>query len=112
MSKTDTMVATIIHQQLGGRRFAFLTGAKNFLAHESALSFRIGRNKSKANRVLITLTPADTYTVEFQKVTTGRVTKAGEFVEGGVKTLVTCEDIYCDMLQECFENNTGLYCHL
>ncbi|RYD66868.1 MAG: hypothetical protein EOP83_04030 [Verrucomicrobiaceae bacterium] len=103
------MIAETILQQLGGRRFQVMTGAKNFLGHENGLSFRIGRNTSGANRVMITLDPSDTYTVEFQKVSLPRVNSDGKFVDGKVVVKAKSEDIYCDMLQECFTNNTGLY---
>jgi hypothetical protein len=104
------VIADTIYQQLGGRRFSLMTGAKNFVAHDRALSFQIGRNKLPGvNRVLITLDPSDTYTVEFQKVSLPRVNSAGVFVEGQTIVKTKSEDIYCDMLQECFTNNTGLY---
>lgn len=58
-------IATTILSQLGGQRFIAMTGAKSFVAGERDLTFRIGRNKSRANMVRITLDASDTYTVEF-----------------------------------------------
>lgn len=57
--------ARIILNQLGGNRFVAMTGAKDFVTTDNAISFRIGRNTSEANKVRITLEPTDTYSVEF-----------------------------------------------
>ena len=59
-----TIAATIL-AQLGGSRFIAMTGAKNLVNHGSALTFKIGRNSSKANMVRVTLNSDDTYTVDF-----------------------------------------------
>jgi hypothetical protein len=94
---TDLTVSKIILEQLGGRRFAVMTGAHNFIGGESSLTMtlKLGGFNTKAVRyVRVTLTPADVYRVEF----IGR--------NGKVKH--TAEDIYCDMLQDCFLQHTGL----
>lgn len=59
-----TVAATIL-AQLGSNKFIAMTGAKNFVRGENYLMFSIGKNKSKANKVKITLQANDTYTVEF-----------------------------------------------
>ena|SRR5579864_587732 len=65
---TDTTVARTILEQLGGRAFLLMTGAKALTAHSDSLSFRFPLNAAgKPNYCCITLTPADTYTVEFAK---------------------------------------------
>lgn len=94
-------VADTILQQLGGRRFILMTGAKNLLNHskENALSFRIPGTMThhKINYVKITLTPSDTYTMEFGRIYGTRYTVI-EIVEG----------VYCDMLTDIFTSKTGL----
>lgn len=92
-------VAQTILQQLGGKRFALMTGAKDFVASPDALSFRLPRcPKNGANKCRITLTPADLYTVEFFTV------RGTEFKHRGTR-----EDIYADQLQDVFTDATGLH---
>jgi len=97
----DMTVAQTILDQLGGRRFRMMTGASNFIGSDTDLSFRLpgtsGFVAHGINAVRVTLTPADTYTMVFLRVRGGTV-----------KTIETCEDIYCDMLQDCFTRVTGL----
>ena len=40
----STTIATTILQQLGGSRFIAMTGAKNLVAEENALIFRLPEN--------------------------------------------------------------------
>ncbi|BAL84655.1 hypothetical protein SELR_pSRC400040 (plasmid) [Selenomonas ruminantium subsp. lactilytica TAM6421] len=98
-----------IYKQLGGNQFAYITGAKHFLTHDNWLSFRIGRNGSKANYVKITLTPMDTYTVEFKRITTPRLSrKTWTYSEYKETLIAKREGVYCDQLQEVFTEVTGL----
>ena len=104
-------VAEEILRQLGGRRFIAMTGAKNFLKDEKNnwMSFRIGRNASKANYVKITLTPDDLYTMEFIRCTSPRLNhKTGVFTEGKRTVLEKREGLWCDMLESTFSEVTGL----
>lgn len=39
--KSEIAVAGVILEQLGGRRYLVMTGARRLLAHPSALSFRL-----------------------------------------------------------------------
>jgi hypothetical protein len=105
---TDMTVAKTILEQLGGRRFSVMTGAKNYTGHGAsetdmgALSFRLpgsgGFTKSGINYVKVTLTPSDVYSVEFGKV------------RGTKYTVVSkAEEVYCDMLQDVFCEHTGLF---
>jgi hypothetical protein len=98
---SNTQIATTILEQLGGRRFVMMTGAKNLIAHPNALSFKLpgggGFAKDGINYVKITLDPSDTYTVEFSRVR-GRT----------VKTLHTVSDIYAENLRDVFTRATGL----
>jgi hypothetical protein len=99
-------VATVILQQLGGNRLRVMTGATNFVAGENFLQFKLPARSAKngINRVRVTLTPDDTYTVEFFKI--GR---APNFT---VTQVSEHTDIYADGLQELFASETGLYTYL
>lgn len=104
---TETLrAASTIVEQLGGGRFVAMTGAKGFVALEetperrAGVSFRIGRNAKAINWVRVSLTYADTYTVEF-----GRGYKKARVVG-------TATDVYADMLGPVFESATGMYTHL
>lgn len=92
-------IANTILAQLGGAKFLAMTGAKNLLGDEKALTFTLPSNfaNHKINRVRVTLTPADTYTVEFYRV---RGIKCDRFA--------AVENVYCDNLAECFTRITGL----
>ena len=48
-------VAKTILSQLGGNKFAVMTGAKNFVDCGDALSMRIGRNSSNSNYLKISI---------------------------------------------------------
>lgn len=115
MTATMTVAETIYHQ-LGGGRFAAMTGAKNFLALENGLRFRIGRNASKANMVEIKLNGLDLYDITFIKHTpySFKIGRDGSFRETqeSVKTVAKFEDYYGDMLQDCFTRVTGMYTSL
>lgn len=101
---TDMTVANTILAQLGGNRFAMMTGAKNFVGSADALMFSIGGGaKNRINKVRVTLTPDDLYTVEFMKYSPSKLeTKLINKVEG----------VYNDMLQEIFTNYTGFFTKL
>ena len=89
---------TILHQ-LGGNRFALMTGAKNFLAAPDALHFKLPCNFAKdgINAVRVTLAGDDTYTVDYLRA---RGTS--------LKTVSCSSGIYCDRLQSDFSAVTGL----
>jgi len=112
----NTAVANNIYQQLGGGRFTAMTGAKNFVALENGLRFRIGRNASKANMVEIKLNGLDLYDIKFIKHTpySFKIGKDGSFKETqeSVKTMAEFNDYYGDMLQDCFTRVTGMYTSL
>ena len=92
-------VANTIYRQLGGNRFRVMTGAKNMVSHEFALSMKIGRNKTNANFMVVELNGLDLYDVTFAKLT-----KMGE-----MKSLKTYDNVYNDMLVSIFESHTGMY---
>lgn len=103
--ETQLSLANEILAQLGGRKFLVMTGAKNLLALENGLQFRLPSAphfvKDGINCVQIILDPADTYTVKFMKIRGAKVT-----------TVKECDDIYNDMLQSVFTCHTGLDTHL
>lgn len=114
---TATMTAAqTIYQQLGGGRFKAMTGAKNFVAIENGLVFYIGRNASKANKVKITVNGLDLYDVEFIKYTpySFKISKDGKSfkeTQESSKTVAEHNGVYCDMLQDIFTSETGMYTH-
>jgi hypothetical protein len=107
-NQTDTaraqLIAREIMQQLGAGRFQAMTGAKNFVSlcpeysGSFGLGFRIPKAKAGINAVSVKLDEgSDTYAVEFSRVYGTKVTSKGKFT-----------GIYCDMLQDLFEQETGL----
>ena len=98
-------VATEILNQLGGRRFIAMTGAKNLIGDKNSLSMHLPRNKSGAKYLKIELTQADDYTLTFQT----QKTVAGQMTFPVVET---CEGVYCNNLKQVFTSITGLYTSL
>lgn len=92
-------IAATILEQLGGRRFTVMTGAKQFLNGGDYLQFTIGKNSSRANRVTIKLMPSDTYQVRFSQWSTAKLED---------KELKVYDDVYNDCLQDIFTSFTGL----
>lgn len=96
-------VAETILQQLGGNRFIAMTGAKNFMGDDRMLQFSLPGNltRDKSNKVRITLTEFDLYTIE-------------TFRLRGIdcKTCSSETGIYFDSLQSMFTSITGLDTHL
>lgn len=92
-------VAQTILEQLGGGKFLAMTGAKTLLNHGNGLSFRLPGNLTtdRINYCKITLTPADTYTVEF-----------GVIRKNAYKVHSTHEDVYNTDLRTIFTATTGL----
>lgn len=98
---TDMTVSRTILEQLGGNKFIVMTGAKNFVGGDRALSFRLpgggGFCKDGINCVRIELTEADDYTVTYMRTRGCKMT-----------TVEKSEGIYCDNLRSNFERVTGL----
>jgi len=94
-------VAKTILAQLGGNRFTVMTGAKNYLGDANSLSFKLptqaNYTKDGINYVKITLSPSDTYTVEFGRVYGSKYRVISKY-----------DGIYCDMLRDLFTDKTGL----
>jgi len=98
-TKTDMTVARIILAQLGGNRFALMTGAKNMAGHSDALSFRLPSRFATGgiNYVKVTLNAMDTYDLEFGKVW-----------GSNYRVIDTARGIYADNLRRVFTATTGL----
>lgn len=98
-------VMTILQQMGGTGRLVAMTGAWNFLRGNEEngnpyLTFRFKASK-KANYCKVTYCQGDDlYKVEFGKIRMPNYKKVSEH-----------EGIYCDMLIELFERETGLYLH-
>ncbi len=95
-------IANEIYRQLGGNKFAVMTGAKNFIDLENGIRMKIGRNKTNHNWMEVTLNSLDLYDVAFAKLT-----KLGER-----KSLKEYKNVYNDSLVELFERHTGMYTKL
>lgn len=99
-TQTERMqTADTILQQLGGRVFVMMTGAKTFTASDSGVTFRVPgtMTTNRINLVAVDLTPADTYRVRFIRAYGASVRVVAEF-----------DDVYCDQLRDLFERQTGL----
>lgn len=96
-------VAEAILEQLGGRMFCVMTGAKSVTASPDTLSFQLPARfaKDKICGVRVRLDASDTYTVTFL----ARPTKANGYVAPVIAEYV---DIYADNLQYLFTRVTGL----
>ena len=125
-------IANTILQQLGGNMFLMMTGAKQLVAIDNGLRFRIGRNGSKANMVKIVLNGNDTYDMQFVKIgaevnpykimmrhaekgltdaefnaiVQADIERAKRNAE--LKVLQEYNDVYCDQLADLFSNYTKM----
>jgi hypothetical protein len=116
MSKS---IAQIILEQLGGRKFLAMTGAKNLLNTGKGLSMHLPRNAGKAKYLTITLNSMDTYDMKFQrekrtldKALTAAAKAAGmsnKFYNTEIVVVKEYKGVYSDMLQDLFTEVTGMY---
>ena len=107
ITEQNKVTAQTILQQLGGNKFKAMTGAHNMRidACDKGTTTIILNYKGspKANTLSVMYNPGkDLYTMRFLKITP----------KAGVKETAKFEDVYCDMLQELFTANTGLYTSL
>ena len=91
------MIAKTILEQIGGRRFAAMTGSKDFTDMGNGLRMSLARNNIYDGG-------ADLYNMRFYRKTFSKKT-----FESRTKDIETHEGIYCDMLEEMFTMVTGLY---
>jgi len=106
LPKLNEGVAETILQQLGGKRFQLMTGAKQISKGTDEkgneyLSVKFPKGKDGINHVQISLTPRDTYDIKFGAIRGVNYTVKATF-----------EDIYADMLVDIFEKTTGLCLYL
>lgn len=93
-------IAHTIFQQLGGRRFLAMTGARNLVDCGNSLMFHIPTTK-KINHVKIILTEDDLYTMRFWRIH-----------KFDYQLIEEVNGVYCDQLREVFTEVTGLYTNL
>ena len=106
-------VANTILEQLGGNKFIAMTGAKNFLSDGNTLRMTLPKNRSKANRLYITLDTTDTYTMYFFKFTAGRLNKKTfAWTPDKQEDIKKVSGVYADMLQDIFTATTEMATHL
>lgn len=92
---TNLQVAETIREQIGGAKFAAMTGARNFTGTPNSLTFQIGRFAAlKVCYVSVTLEANDLYTMKFYN------SKAEVIAER--------EMINADALRTVFTSVTGL----
>ena len=69
------MIAKTILQQIGGKRFATMTGSRNFIDMGNGLRMSLARNKTSANRLdIIYDGGADLYNMRFYRRTFSKKT--------------------------------------
>jgi len=95
--------AETLLQQLGGRKFIAMTGAKDLMVdrENKSLHMKLGRNSKGINHLKITYMPDDTYTMDF-----GRIRNLDYKVVRSVK------GVYAEALQDVFTEVTGMYTSL
>jgi hypothetical protein len=95
---SNMMVANTILEQLGGSRvLQTMIGAHSFMGANNSLTFKFkARAAQRINCIIVTLTPADEYSVMFVRVW-----------RNSVKT-VEVRDAWAGNLIEVIENVTGL----
>lgn len=99
----ENQTAKTIIEQMGGNKFAAMTGAKNFVASEDGLQFSIPKT-NKINKVVIELNANDLYNVSFWNIQMGANFKMDKISEE--------TNIYADTLRSVFTAGTGLDTHL
>jgi len=96
-------IAGEILQQLGGKKFVMMTGAKNFYCDGAMIGFKIGRNPQNINCVKISLNGLDLYDMKFENVRMSKKT-----LDVSRKVINEYNNVYGDQIQELFTQATGL----
>jgi hypothetical protein len=104
-STTAPEVAKTILHQLGGNKFIVMTGAKNIVygtndQENDFICFKIMPNAKKITHIYIELTSMDLYNMQFLRCSTLKRDIIKEHC-----------NIYDDMLQDIFTQETQLYTH-
>src|SRR5476649_1983159 len=103
MTENQQIAATIISQMGGMSRLVVMTGAKDFVAIDRGVQFKIGKNEAGVNKVIIKLN-GDLYDVEFGTSSMSRKTFEHKWTVRD-----RTEGAYADMLKPLFERATGMY---
>lgn len=99
------MIAQTILEQIGRRRFAVMTGSKNFTDLGNGLLMSLAKNTTSANRLEIIYDEVtDLYNMRFYRKTFSKKT-----FESKTKDIAKYEGVYFDMLEYIFTEETGLY---
>ena len=102
----NTIARTIL-EQIGGKRFAVMTGSRDFVDMGNGLRMSLARNKTSANRLdIIYDAGIDLYNMRFYRKSFSKKT-----FESKTKDVEVHEGIFFDMLEEVFMQVTGLYTH-
>lgn len=102
MTNKIGITRTIISQLGGSGRLNAMLGAKDFLAHENGVSFKItAKAKNKANYIKIVLNGNDLYDVTFGYIRGTNYTIRSEHT-----------DIYAESLVSFIEDETDLFLSL
>ena len=97
LSENKRQIAQTILQQLGGRRFIAMTGAKNIGFTNKGLSMKIGKNAKGITHVVVDYDRGkDLYDMEFVKI------------RGTKRTGKKVKSVYADDLKTIFKGYTGL----
>lgn len=104
MNANQQIAQTILAQMGGQNRIVAMTGAKDFVAIERGVQFSFPRAIAGINKVIIRLTPADLYDIEFGCVRKSRTTHALEYTRRALH-----DGIYAENLKRIFEKATGLF---
>ena len=92
--------AAVILQQLGGRQFIAMVGAKHLSVDDRLNTPNMGceiKAGTKVTHMTIVLDPDDTYTMKLIRIRGSKLTVVDE-----------TSGLYCDMLQDHFTEITGL----
>lgn len=106
-------VASIIYRQIGGNRFKMMTGSHTFVCGKEEkgqcfISMSLSENKLNADFLKIRLEYNDTYTMIFQKIDMV-ILEDGQPKDCVINSVREIDHVYCDMLEDVFEHETGLY---
>ena len=105
MTTDNQQITQTILDKMGGKnRIVAMTGARDFVAIERGVQFSFSKGIAGINKVVIRLTPADLYDIEFWSVRKSRTTHALESTRRAPH-----DGIYAENLKRIFEKATGLF---